>query len=72
VEYVELSDAQVGERFSELLGFAEERDLAYPLIAINGQLRLAGSAHYFRVLPLVETALAEEQVSLQEPAPTSS
>jgi len=79
VEYVELADAEAQERFGDLLLFAEERDLAFPLIAINGQLRLAGSAHYFRILPLVEAALAAEPVAAPgktpmaaEGAPTAS
>jgi hypothetical protein len=32
----------------------EEHNLPYPLVVINGELKMAGSAHYFRVLPLVE------------------
>ncbi|HSJ56663.1 MAG TPA: hypothetical protein VLC95_05760 [Anaerolineae bacterium] len=72
VEYVELAADGARERFGDLLLLAEERDFAFPLIAINGQLRLAGSAHYFRVLPLVEAALAAEPVGTQEAAPTPS
>jgi hypothetical protein len=72
VEYVELAADGARERFGDLLLLAEERDFAFPLIAINGQLRLAGSAHYFRVLPLVEAALAAQPVATQEAAPTPS
>lgn len=68
VEYVELADAGAGERFGDVLLFAEERDLAFPLIAINGQLRLSGSAHYFRILPLVEAVLAAEPAPGTTPA----
>jgi hypothetical protein len=39
------------------MGVIEERDLPYPLVAINGQLRLAGTAQYYQVLPLVEELL---------------
>lgn len=72
VEYFELAQAEMQEQFGDLLTFAEERDLAYPLIAINGQLRAAGSAHYFRILPLVESALAQMPVAVQEAAPASN
>jgi disulfide oxidoreductase YuzD len=72
VEYVELADGNAQEKFGDLLLFAEERDLAYPLVAINGELRLAGSAHYFQILPLVEAVLAESPVVPQEATPSSS
>jgi hypothetical protein len=63
VEYVDLADETVQTRFPELFTLAEDRNLPYPLVAINNQLRLTGSAHYYQVLPLVEHALAEEQVT---------
>jgi disulfide oxidoreductase YuzD len=63
VEYVDMADPENQARFPELLAVAEDRDLPYPLIAVNGHLRAAGSAHYYSILPLVEQALeAEEQV----------
>jgi len=64
VEYVDLADAPNQVEFSELLAVAQEHSLPYPLIAINGHVRAAGSAHYYRVLPLVEDALAVCQRSL--------
>jgi hypothetical protein len=42
------------------LALAQEHNLPYPLVAINGELKLAGSAHYYRVLPLVEEMLEPE------------
>jgi hypothetical protein len=72
VDYVDLAQAEAQEQFGDLVLFAEERDLAYPLIAIDGQLRLAGSAHYFRILPLVEAALSQKRVAVQEAGATSS
>ena len=63
VEYVDMADPESQAQFPELLAVVEEHDLPYPLIAVNGNLRAAGSAHYYRILPLVEKALeAEEQV----------
>jgi disulfide oxidoreductase YuzD len=63
VEYVDMADPEVQAQFPELLAVVEERDLPYPLIAVNGNLRAAGSAQYYHILPLVEQALeAKEQV----------
>jgi len=61
VEYVDLTDPVHQAQFSELLALAAEQDLPYPLVAINGQLRVAGSAHYYRVLPYVEEILQAEE-----------
>ena len=63
VEYVDMSDPENQEQFSELLEVVADRDLPYPLLAINGRLRAAGSAHYYRVLPYVEEAFATEGVA---------
>ena len=57
VEYVDMADAENQAQFSEVLAVVEDRDLPYPLVAIDGRLRAAGSAHYYRVLPYVEEAL---------------
>ncbi len=37
----------------------QEQGLPYPLVAVNNRVRIAGSADYYRILPLVEEALAE-------------
>jgi disulfide oxidoreductase YuzD len=58
VEYVDLADLENQAQFSDLVSMVKEQELPYPLVAVNGQLRLAGSAHYYRVLPLIEEALA--------------
>ena len=58
---MDLTDPVHQERFSKLLALAAEQDLPYPLVAINGQLRVAGSAHYYRVLPYVEEVLQAEE-----------
>jgi disulfide oxidoreductase YuzD len=57
VEYVDMADAENQAQYSDLLAVVEDRDLPYPLVAIDGRLRAAGSAHYYRVLPYVEEAL---------------
>jgi disulfide oxidoreductase YuzD len=58
VSYVDLSDPANQERFVELMGMVEERNLGYPLVTVNGQVRLVGSAHYYHILPMVEEAMA--------------
>ena len=63
VEYIDLSEPEHQEEFSELLEVVADRDLPYPLLAINGHLRAAGSVHYYRVLPYVEEAFASEAVA---------
>jgi disulfide oxidoreductase YuzD len=65
VEYVDMSLPENQEEFSELVAVVEDRDLPYPLLAINGHLRAAGSAHYYRVLPYVEDALEAQGVELE-------
>jgi hypothetical protein len=55
-----LADSQAKDQFPDLLALAQEHNLPYPLVSINGELKLAGSAHYYRVLPLVEELLEPE------------
>lgn len=58
VSYIDLSDPDNQARFSELMGLVAERDLGYPLVTVNGEIRLVGSAHYYHILPMVEEAMA--------------
>jgi disulfide oxidoreductase YuzD len=60
VEYVDLTDAENQEKYAGVLELVEEQGLAYPLVAVDGRLRMAGSAHYYRILPLIEEVLAPE------------
>ena len=63
VEYVDMADPGNQAEFPELVAVVEERDLPYPLVAIDGRLRAAGSAHFYRVLPYVEEALGAVEVN---------
>lgn len=54
VDYVDLADPGAQAEHSELMAVIEEHSLPYPLVMINDELKLAGTAHYFRVLPLVD------------------
>lgn len=65
VEYIDLADADAQARFPTVLATIEERHLPYPLVAVNDQLRLAGSAAYHQVLPLVEQAMDTQGVKTQ-------
>ncbi len=60
---MDLADPAAQAEFSEVLAMIEERDLPYPLVAVNGQVRLAGTAHYYQVAPLVEELLKAANVS---------
>lgn len=62
VEYIDMSEPENQAQFAELLAVVEDRDLPYPLVAVNGQLRAAGSAQYYHVLPYVEEELQSEGV----------
>jgi disulfide oxidoreductase YuzD len=62
VEYVDLADVGNREEYADVAKIVDERNLLYPLVAVNGHLRVAGSAHYYRVLPLVEELLETEPV----------
>jgi disulfide oxidoreductase YuzD len=57
VRYVDMYEPESQAEFPELLALVKERALPYPLVAINGQVRAAGSAHYYHVLPYVEQVL---------------
>jgi disulfide oxidoreductase YuzD len=60
VEYFDMSEPENQSEYAELAAVVEDRDLSYPLVAINGRLRAAGSAHYYHVLPFVEEAFQPE------------
>jgi len=61
MEYVDLADADAQRQYSDLFELAQEQNLTYPLVVVNGQLSLAGSAHYYHILPLVEQVMAAEE-----------
>lgn len=63
VEYVDITDPAAQARFPEQVALAAERGLAFPLVLINGELALVGSAHLFQVLPLVQRILEGEQLT---------
>jgi hypothetical protein len=55
-----MADPEAQAEFAELYTVVEDRHLPYPLVAINGELKLAGSSHFYQVLPLVEELLEAE------------
>lgn len=65
MEYVDLADREVQAEFAELLSTIQAKNLPYPLVAVNGRVRLAGTAAYYQVMPLVEEVLsaATEEVA---------
>jgi hypothetical protein len=58
MEHLDLADPENVVRFEEVVSMVEEQSLQYPLVAVDGRLRLSGSAEYYYVLPLVQEALA--------------
>ena len=56
VEYLDVSEPAVQAEYADLISQVEEHHLPYPLVAIDGQVRLAGGAEYYRIMPLVEEA----------------
>lgn len=63
VEYVDLADPEAQEQFSELMSVIVEQNLPYPLVAVNGQVKLAGTAHFYRILPMVQEAMQAQPVT---------
>jgi hypothetical protein len=60
VQYFDLSDPDQATPYQSLLKEAEEHNLEFPLVAVDGRVRLAGGAEYYQIKPLVEEALAKE------------
>jgi disulfide oxidoreductase YuzD len=60
VEHLDLGEPENGQRFASLVSMAKEQNLQYPLVMVDGQLRLAGSAQVYHILPLVQEALAQD------------
>ena len=60
MEYRDLADPQVQAGLPDLYARAEAEHLPYPLIVINDELEMAGSAQYYDVLPLLEQALMNQ------------
>jgi len=56
VKYFDTSEPTVQTEYTDLISQAEEHRLPYPLVAIDGQVRLAGGAEYYRIMPLLEEA----------------
>ena len=60
VEYVDLGEPAARLEHAAVVERIEEQSLPYPLVAVNGTPRLAGSAHYTHLLPLVDEALGAQ------------
>jgi disulfide oxidoreductase YuzD len=60
VEYWDLSQPVTQARHPHILAAIQEQDLSYPVVTLEGEIRLTGSVHFHEVLPLVEAALGRE------------
>ena len=63
VEYIDLADTEAQAEFAEVLAVVQAQNLPYPLVAVDGHLKLVGTAHYYHIMPLVEEALQTETVA---------
>lgn len=66
VDYVDVSNAEARAQFADLVAQAEKHSLPYPLVAIDGQLRLAGPASGYQVVRLIEEMLAKRSTPPQK------
>lgn len=57
VEYYDMAIPEQYEQHKALLEKIEERYLLYPLVFVDGEPKLAGSAEYYEVLYVVREAL---------------
>jgi hypothetical protein len=61
-----MDDPTQSARHAEIAHSVEEWGLPYPLVAINGALEVAGTAEFYHIVPLVEKALAQQELVSQK------
>ncbi|MGC8837162.1 MAG: hypothetical protein ACP5UM_01990 [Anaerolineae bacterium] len=57
VEYHDLAQPEEAEAYKDLLEEAHRYHIPFPLVAIDGEVRLAGGAEFYQIKPLVDEAL---------------
>ena len=57
VTYIDLSEPENQEAHQEILQQVRELHIPFPLVAVDGEMRLAGGAEFYRIKPLVDEAL---------------
>lgn len=57
VEYHDLARAEEAEAYKDLLEQARAHRIPFPLVAVDGEVRLAGGAEFYQIKPLVDEAL---------------
>jgi disulfide oxidoreductase YuzD len=60
VEYWDLSQPAAQAQHPDMLADIQDRGLSYPVVTVEGEIRLTGSVHYYDVLPLVDAVLDRE------------
>ena len=60
VAYWDLSQPAAQAQHPHILATIQEQELSYPVVMLEGEIRLTGSVHYYEVLPLVEAVLGQE------------
>jgi disulfide oxidoreductase YuzD len=60
VAYWDLSQPAAQAQHPHILAAIQEQDLSYPVVMVEGEIRLTGSVHYHELVPLVEAVLGQE------------
>jgi len=64
VMYCDLSDPGAAEEFSGLLAQVREHAVPFPLVAVDGEVRLAGGAEFHQIKPLVDEMLEARRATV--------
>lgn len=57
VEYHDLARPKEAEAYKDLLEEVHRYHLPFPLVAVDGEILLAGGAEFYQIKPLVDEAL---------------
>jgi disulfide oxidoreductase YuzD len=60
IEYFDMAAPEQLASQKELLAKVPHDHLYYPLVFVNGELQIAGSAEYYEVLHVVRRAMGEQ------------
>lgn len=60
VEYHDLADPEEREKAGDVIDAATKNRVPYPLVAINGEFRIAGGVDFWRISSIVDEMLKAE------------
>jgi len=64
VMHYDLSDPGAAEEFTGLLAQAREHSVPFPLVAVDGEVRLAGGVEFHQIKPLVDEILEARRATV--------